>query len=238
MENTIISGKTSLAIEQALPRLLQNHKPTNTHGSLRERKRQALRQYLSDTATEMFLLHGFDNVRITEIAAACNVSEKTVYNHFPVKESLLLDREDAMAEAMRIALGAQDVSPVRAMVSMLDDEVRALIDRSENKNNWTDKVAMLNRFIDIIETTPSLLSYQQGIMDRLTTVAAKVLAERDKLNIDTPEPWIVADAIIGLWKVQYRALRRSTNVLHKPQEIANMVCNDVHRAAQVLEGGI
>jgi AcrR family transcriptional regulator len=30
-----------------------------------------MRQRLSDTATEMFLARGFDAVRVTEIAAAC-----------------------------------------------------------------------------------------------------------------------------------------------------------------------
>lgn len=59
---------------------------------LRERKKRLLRQRLSDTATEMFLERGFDAVRVSEIARACDVSEKTVFNHFPTKESLILDR--------------------------------------------------------------------------------------------------------------------------------------------------
>lgn len=65
---------------------------------LRERKKRLMRQQLSDTATRMFLDRGFAAVRVTEIAEACGVSEKTVFNYFPTKESLILDRlESTMA---------------------------------------------------------------------------------------------------------------------------------------------
>ena len=58
-----------------------------------------MRQQLSDTATQMFLERGFDDVRVTEIAEACGVSEKTVFNYFPTKESLILDRLEATMAA-------------------------------------------------------------------------------------------------------------------------------------------
>ena len=48
---------------------------------LRERKKRLMREQLSDTATRMFLERGFDAVRVTEIAEACGVSEKTVFNY-------------------------------------------------------------------------------------------------------------------------------------------------------------
>ena len=41
---------------------------------LRERKKRLVRQQLSDTATEMFLERGFDDVRVADVAAACGVS--------------------------------------------------------------------------------------------------------------------------------------------------------------------
>jgi AcrR family transcriptional regulator len=63
--------------------------------SLREDKKRQMRRQLSDTATRMFLERGFDGVRVAEVARACGVSEKTVFNYFPTKEALLLDRRDA-----------------------------------------------------------------------------------------------------------------------------------------------
>src|SRR5277367_6171144 len=68
---------------------------------LRERKKRLMRQQLSDTATGMFLARGFDAVRVAEIAAACGVSEKTVFNYFPNKESLLLDRLESIVTSLR-----------------------------------------------------------------------------------------------------------------------------------------
>ena len=94
-------------------------------GGLRERKKRQMRQQLSDTATEMFMERGFDAVRVSEIAAACGVSEKTVFNYFPTKESLLLDRWDATMSALRDGLGDPAYRPVEAALRILDDELRA-----------------------------------------------------------------------------------------------------------------
>ena len=71
---------------------------------LRERKKRLMRQQLSDTATQMFMERGFDAVRVTEIAEACGVSEKTVFNYFPTKESLILDRLEATVASLRAGL--------------------------------------------------------------------------------------------------------------------------------------
>ena len=68
------------------------HSPAGPGEGLRERKKRLMRQQLSDTATAMFLERGFDAVRVAEVAEACGVSEKTVFNYFPTKESLVLDR--------------------------------------------------------------------------------------------------------------------------------------------------
>src|ERR1700689_1895299 len=89
---------------------------------LRERKKRLTRQLISDTATTMFLERGFEEVRVAEVAAACNVSEKTVYNYFPTKESLVLDREESMTAAIERALGpggppASSGGPPRALVA-------------------------------------------------------------------------------------------------------------------------
>ena len=42
-------------------------------------------------------------MRVSDIAEACGVSTKTVWNHLPTKESLLFDRGKALAETLRRA---------------------------------------------------------------------------------------------------------------------------------------
>ena len=78
------------------------------HAGLRERKKRRTRQQISDVATSLFVVRGFDRVKVSEIAAIVGVSEKTVYNYFPTKESLVFDRADdgvaRLAAALRAAL--------------------------------------------------------------------------------------------------------------------------------------
>ncbi len=78
---------------------------------LRERKKRLMRQQLSDTATQMFMDRGFNAVRVTEIAEACGVSEKTVFNYFPTKESLILDRLEATMASLKSGLAQPGAEP-------------------------------------------------------------------------------------------------------------------------------
>ena len=93
---------------------------------LRERKKRLMRQQLSDTATRMFLERGFDAVRVTEVADACGVSEKTVFNYFPVKEALIMDRLEGTLAALRTGLGDRGRSPVEAVLAILEGELGAM----------------------------------------------------------------------------------------------------------------
>ncbi|WP_431264972.1 TetR/AcrR family transcriptional regulator [Roseateles chitinivorans] len=73
-------------------------------------------------ATELFFERGFDAVTIDEIALAASVSKMTVFNYFPRKEDLLLDRQDDLRllpfrEAVRAR--AEGQSPVDAIRTLL-----------------------------------------------------------------------------------------------------------------------
>ena len=61
------------------------------HG-LRERKKRATRQLISNVASGLFVERGFEEVTVAEIAEAAGVSKMTVFNYFPRKEDLFLDR--------------------------------------------------------------------------------------------------------------------------------------------------
>jgi AcrR family transcriptional regulator len=70
---------------------------------LREQKKQATRRHIADVATMMFATRGFDNVTVAEIAEAANVSKMTVFNYFPRKEDLFLDRHaDRIADLEQV----------------------------------------------------------------------------------------------------------------------------------------
>src|ERR1700735_296316 len=120
---------------------------------LRERKKRMMRPLISDTATAMFLERGFDEVRVAEVAAACDVSEKTVYNYFPTKESLVLDREEPLAADIRRTLGpgGATMSPIQAAVGLIAAELGRQYDAWGEDADQPDDLTMIQRFAEMLE---------------------------------------------------------------------------------------
>jgi AcrR family transcriptional regulator len=207
------------------------------HQGLRERKKALMRQLISDTATLMFLERGFDEVRVSEVASACDVSEKTIYNYFPTKESLLLDREEESTNALRKALGpdGDPISPVEAMVRILKGEVDEFVTHLDSNEVMYSQIAAFN---DLIESTPSLKAARADMIDRLAQVAAESMAARADVDPSDPEPQIAADALTSLWRIFYRAIVKYSNDDLSGNEIRGAVLNDVRRAARLLDTGL
>lgn len=65
---------------------------TQTHPGLRERKKRETRARIVDSAVQLFAERGFGHTTIPAIAAAADVSPRTVSSYFPVKEELLFDQ--------------------------------------------------------------------------------------------------------------------------------------------------
>jgi AcrR family transcriptional regulator len=207
---------------------------------LRERKKRMMRQLISDTATAMFLERGFDEVRVAEVAAACDVSEKTVYNYFPTKESLVLDREEPLAADIRRTLGpgGATMSPIQAAVGLIAAELGRQYDAWGEDADQPDDLTMIQRFAEMLENTPALRAAQRDMMDRLVDVAAQSMAARAGVDPDDPEPQIAADALLGLWRVQYRAMRKYSDGSRSAAEVRDRVLDEVRRAARLIDTGL
>ena len=197
-----------------------------------------MRQQLSDTATQMFIERGFDAVRVAEIAEACGVSEKTVFNYFPTKESLILDRLEATMASLRTGLAEPGVAPVQAALRILDRELGAMTSWLGAQDDPAQAAAAVQRFGTLIQATPSLRAYQSDMMDQFTAVAAAILAERAGISPDDPEPQIAATALLGLWRVQFQGLAKYLDGTRSPAQVHEAVTADVHRAARLIETGL
>ena len=80
---------------------------------LRARKKRAAREAIAATARRLFAERGFDAVTVAEVAAAADVSEKTVFNYFPTKEDLAFaGREQGIAQFVTAIVERPPGTPV------------------------------------------------------------------------------------------------------------------------------
>jgi AcrR family transcriptional regulator len=205
---------------------------------LRERKKAMMRQRLSDVATEMFLARGFAAVRVTEIAAACDVSEKTVYNYFPTKESLVLDRWEGTAAALQARLGDADLDPVEAVLDILAGELGALTSWLDSQDDTAAAIRSVRQFAEMIAQTPALRAYQDDTLTELVVMTSGLLARRAGLAADDPEPLIAANALLGLWAVHFSALKKHLDAGGTTAELYQAVTAEVEAAARLLSVGL
>lgn len=141
---------------------------------LRERKKQRTRQALSDTAIELFLKHGFDQVSVADVAAAVEVSKPTLFRYFPAKEDLALHRiADHQGEAARVVAGrAAGQSPLGALRA----HYHARLDAHDPITGLNDH-PVVRAFNDMLYGTPSLLARLVRYAERDEELLAGALLE-------------------------------------------------------------
>jgi AcrR family transcriptional regulator len=205
---------------------------------LRQRKKRQLREQLSATATSLFMERGFDGVRVSDVAEACDVSEGTVFNYFPTKEALVLDRLEAALDSLRSSLEIPGLDPLHAVQQVLEGELTSLTEWLNTQDDEAGARTSLVRFGDLIDQTPSLLAYQSLMLERYVAAAAGVLARRAGVEIEDPEPQIAARGIMCLWLIQARSLRRHLRNRTRVNMIQSLVTADVQRAASLLRDGL
>ena len=90
---------------------------------LRESNKARTRLSISDTATRLFIQHGFENVTVAQIAEAAQVSVKTVFNYFSSKEDLFFDRAGDVLDALLAAVQGrpEGTSVVQSLHTVLAD---------------------------------------------------------------------------------------------------------------------
>lgn len=223
------------AVAQALGHIRelheQEHRPDE---GLRERKKRITRQLISDTATWMFCERGFDRVRVAEIAAEVGVSEKTVFNYFPTKESLVFDQEADLIAGIRETLTARasGVSPTQAMVGFIERECAHL------DALGAEFYPLFLAFGRMIEDTPALRAARQELSGNLVSVAREALAQSAGLDPRDPEPAVAAQALISLWDIQFASRRRHIERGVGTPGLREAVLDDTRRAARLLDTGL
>jgi hypothetical protein len=162
-----------------------------------------------------------------------------VFNYFPTKESLVLDREEDIAAEIRYALAGSDGrSLVDGAVEAIVENVRTLFAHLEEQHVGAQEVDLIRRFIEMVDGTPSLRAAQRDLMDRMVQIAAQTLAERARVSPEDPEPQMAATALLGLWSVALRATKRHTSRRLPPAEAREAVIAEVRRAGRLIDTGL
>lgn len=205
---------------------------TATHG-LRERKKRDLRARLSDTATAMFAEHGYDNVRVSDIAHACGVTPKTLYSYFPTKESLLFERGDALVAVLEAAQdGESDL--LAAVLDAIQQEIDQLATTSPAARSGDDLIRGIRGFVALVEATPALRAVVAERSEALTASAAKAMSRQNGLHPMHPDNQVAAAALISLWRIHLTGLLQHSASSDNLDELRQRTMADVDRGVLLV----
>jgi AcrR family transcriptional regulator len=198
----------------------------------RELRRQETRARIVDAATELFAERGFDSVSVVEIAQRAGVVEKTVFNHFPVKEGLVFDADPPMRAALLRAVvrrpAGESVSAaagsfVVAAVSLLGSPEAA------------DGVADMAR---VIRGSRTLQVREREILGELTDSLAQLIAEETSAPSGQVEPWLAAHAVLGLYASLLELARDQVLAGVSGPELAAELRRQGRRGLSLLQFGL
>jgi AcrR family transcriptional regulator len=202
---------------------------------LRERKKAQTRELIAATARRLFEERGFDAVTVAEVAREAEVAEKTVFNYFPAKEDLFYSRLEAFEEEMLAAIRGRDTgqSVIAAFRGFVLRRRGAL--HIEDDDEATERLRTVNR---VITGSPALLAREQLLFARYTESLARLIAEETRAAADAAEPWVVANALMGVHRNLIDYVRERTRAGTPARDIARRVRTRARRAFALLEEGL
>jgi AcrR family transcriptional regulator len=168
---------------------------------LRERKKQQTRQLIANTARGLFAERGFDAVTVVDVARAADVAPATVFNYFATKEDLYFSGLEAFENELLTAIRERTPGePVLAAFGRFVLQERGLLSAKE-----PEAVERLAGIVRVISESPALLAREQQIFADYTISLAGLLEEEARTRRGSVEPWVVANALIGVHRalVQY-----------------------------------
>jgi AcrR family transcriptional regulator len=205
-----------------------------TELGLRERKKQRTHQLIAETAWRLFAARGFEQVTVAEIAAAAEVSEATVFNYFATKEDLIFHRmEPFEAELLTAIRDRRDGESIVRAFGRFTIQARGYLASDDERANEGMREAAR-----IITGSTALLTREREIFERFTDTLAALIAEERSLNPDSVEPWVIANALIGLHRALIAFVRRRALAGVPNRQIVKELRKQGNRALAVLEQGL
>jgi AcrR family transcriptional regulator len=161
--------------------------------NLREQRRQRTREAIVDAAAELFVERGFDAVSVSEIAQRAGVVEKTVFNHFPVKEGLVFETDPPMRAALLDAVRRRP--PGESVAAAAGGFVVAAVSQL-GAPAAAEGMAEMAR---VIRGSRTLQGREREILGALTDALAEQITLETRATPGELEPWLAANAVLGLY---------------------------------------
>ncbi|MGW5324606.1 TetR family transcriptional regulator [Streptomyces sp. NPDC004014] len=171
--------------------------------TLRDRKKRRTREALLRAALELFTTQGYEHTTVDEIAEAVDVSQRTFFRYFAGKEEVAFAVQE-MTEALFVAaVRARPAheAPMEALrQAVLEgwDAIRETVDSAV-------PVELYLRMYRTIESTPALLAAHLRRSVATEETIARLLAEREGVDVDTdPRPRLAVAVFGGVMRVTER----------------------------------
>jgi AcrR family transcriptional regulator len=127
-----------------------------------ERGGPQTRARIREVANGLFIERGYDSVTVAEVARQAGVSSVTVFNHFPRKEDLFLDRTDDAIELLRAAV--RDRTRGTDVLSSLREHSIRLFDERHPLSGVDERSAP---FFRTVAESPALVARAREILSEL-----------------------------------------------------------------------
>lgn len=195
------------------------------HGGLRERKKRRTRRTIADVAMRLFMSDGFDRVTVDAIAAAADVSPKTVYNYFPSKADLVFDEIDEILAGLLAAVRDRNANE-SALAA-----VGRFLARRQPENRPAGPSTAFRRLID---ESLALRAARREMFNRLETALAGVLAEETGAAPNAIEPFVAAVALVGVFRSRFELPSDAST----PEAVQAELRQRARRALALLDSGL
>jgi AcrR family transcriptional regulator len=169
---------------------VQDKNPSSLPG-LRERKRAETHARIQSEGLRLFVAKGFEATTLDEVAAAADVSRRTLLNYFGSKEEIVFSAKADIPQMIADAVAARPADE-----PLLDMVENALTDLAR-----THQTEQARAITVLIGATPSLQAGDQAKYERIERLLAQTLAARKGLPEDDVSCLVVAGAAVSILKL-------------------------------------
>jgi AcrR family transcriptional regulator len=182
--------------------------PLPSASGLREWKKARTRLAISDVATRLFVERGFEAVTVSDIAAAAEVSVKTVFNYFASKEELFFDRADDVIGAIADAVLERPAGTtvVAALHAVLAGRCVPFDARGWRALRDPEGYERFRGFIATEHASPALRARRLVIAEGWTDRLASVIAVEWGVAEHDPRPRALASMVLAVMGLRERVL--------------------------------